>query len=178
MQLYKSMLFLAISGVSTSAFAANTENAPVPEPKVFVEKAAMSGLAEVELGRLALMKSRDENVREFAQRMVTDHTKANQELTTIASSKGIAPPKSLDSEHQSHLKMLRDKSGEDFDRAYSEHMKMDHSKAISLFEGASRSEDPALAGFAKKTLPTLKEHKQLAQKLPADGKDAKKEVSR
>jgi putative membrane protein len=174
MQLYKSMLFLAISGVSTASFAAATETATVPEPAAFVEKAAMSGMAEVELGRLALMKSRDANVREFAQRMVADHTKANQELTTIAAAKGISPPKSLDSEHQSHLRMLRDKSGEDFDKAYSEHMKMDHSKAISLFEGASRSDDAAVAGFAKKTLPTLKEHKQLAQKLPADGKEGKK----
>jgi putative membrane protein len=109
-------------------------------------------------------------VREFAQRMVTDHTKANQELTTIATAKGLAPPKNLDSEHQAHLKMLREKNGAEFDKAYSEHMKMDHSKAISLFEGASRSDDSSVAGFAKKTLPTLKEHKQLAQKLPADGK--------
>ena len=178
MQLSKSMLFLAFSGVSTAAFAAGTETAAVPEPAAFVENAAMSGMAEVELGRLALLKSRDENVREFAQRMVTDHTKANQELTTIASAKGITPPKNLDAEHQSHLKMLREKSGADFDRAYSEHMKMDHSKAVSLFEGASRSDDPAVAGFAKKTLPTLKEHKQLAQKLPDDGKEGKKEVSR
>lgn len=175
MQVYKSMLFLAISGVSTAALAAAAENA-VPPPAVFVEKAATSGMAEVELGRLALMKSRDENVREFAQRMVTDHTKANQELAAIAKTKGIEPPKSLDPEHQSHLKMLRDKNGEAFDAAYSEHMNMDHSKAIALFEGASKSTDGDLAGFAQKTLPTLKEHKQMAEKLPADGKkkDAKK----
>lgn len=178
MQVYKSMLFLAITGVSSAAFAAAAENA-VPPPAVFVEKAAASGMAEVELGRLALMKSRDDNVREFAQRMVNDHTKANQELATIAKAKGIEPPKSLDPEHQSHLKMLRAKDGADFDAAYSEHMNMDHSKAISLFEGASKSEDGDLAGFAKKTLPTLKEHKVMAEKLPAGGKTAaKKEVSR
>lgn len=172
MQHFKSMLFLAISGVSTASFAAAMENA-VPEPAVFVEKAVLSGLTEVELGRLALLKSRDGTVREFAQRMVTDHTKANQELATIAKAKGLEPPKSLDSEHQSHLKMLRDKNGMEFDRAYSEHMNMDHSKAISLFEGASRSKDGDLASFAKKTLPTLKEHKQMAEKLPAEGKGKK-----
>lgn len=166
MPIYKSLLFLAISGISTASFAAAAENA-IAEPAVFVEKAAMSGMAEVELGRLALMKSRDENVREFAQRMVTDHTKANAELATIAKAKGLEPPKSLDPEHQGQVKMMRDKAGEDFDRAYSEHMNMDHSKAISLFESASKSNDAELAGFAQKTLPTLKEHKQLAKKLPA-----------
>jgi predicted outer membrane protein len=71
------------------------------------------------------------------------------------------------------LRTLRAKQGAEFDLAYSEHMKMDHSQAISLFEGASRSDDAAVAGFAKKTLPTLKEHKQLAQKLPAEGKGKK-----
>lgn len=178
MQFHKSMLFLALSGASTASFAAAMENA-VPEPAVFIEKAAMSGMTEVELGRLALLKSRDETVRGFAQRMVNDHTKANQELTTIAKAKGLEPPKNLDAEHQAHLKMLRNKEGAEFDRAYSEHMHMDHSKAISLFEGASRSQDGDLAGFAKKTLPTLKEHKQLADKLPADGmKDDKKKAAK
>lgn len=172
MQFYKSILFLAIGGASGASFAAATENA-VPEPAAFVEKAALSGMTEVELGRLALLKSRDGTVREFAQRMVTDHTKANQELATIAKAKGLEPPKNLDPANQSHLRTLRAKQGAEFDLAYSEHMKMDHSQAISLFEGASRSDDAAVAGFAKKTLPTLKEHKQLAQKLPAEGKGKK-----
>ena len=171
MQIHKSLLFLAISGISTAAISAAAENA-IAEPAVFVEKAAMSGMAEVELGRLALMKSKDENVREFAQRMVNDHSKANAELATLAKSKGLEPPKSLDSEHQAHVKMLRDKKGADFDQAYSEHMNMDHSKAIALFEGESRSSDADFAGFAKKTLPTLKEHKMMAKKLPA-GADQK-----
>jgi putative membrane protein len=61
---------------------------------------------------------------------------------------------------------LQAKSGADFDAAYSQHMKMDHTKAIALFEGASRSADADFAGFAQKTLPTLKEHKQLAAGLP------------
>ena len=64
------------------------------------------------------------------------------------------------------LDSLRAKSGSDFDAAYSQHMKMDHTKAIALFEGASRSADADFAGFAQKTLPTLKEHEQLAAGLP------------
>ncbi len=64
------------------------------------------------------------------------------------------------------LDALSSKNGKDFDQAYAEHMNMDHSKAIALFESAAGSSDPDLAQFAKKTLPTLKEHKALAQKLP------------
>lgn len=174
MQIHKSLLFLAISGISTASIAAAAENA-VAEPAVFVEKAAQGGMAEVELGRLALLKSRDETVREFAQRMVNDHGKANAELATIAKTTGLEPPKNLDAEHQAQVKTLRAKEGADFDRAYSEHMNMDHSKAISLFESGAKSGDAELAGFAKKTLPTLQEHKMMAKKLPVG---TEKKVSR
>src|SRR5262245_27107315 len=98
--------------------------------------------------------------------MVTDHGKANKELASLAQSKGLTVPTSLDPEHQALVRMLESEDGAAFDKSYSEHMNDDHSKAIALFESASKSSDADLAGFAKKTLPTLKEHKQMAQKLP------------
>ena len=159
----KTILFLAIAGASTAAVAAQSDS---PPPKAFVEKAAQDGMTEVELGKVALEKSRNPEVRSFAQRMVTDHGKANAELATIAASKGIEAPKELDAEHQAMVEAITAKSGTEFDREYSQHMNMDHSKAIALFESASKTSDPDLAGFAKKTLPTLKEHKKLAEKLP------------
>lgn len=165
MNVSKSVLVLALACVSGAALAADAERA-VPEPSVFVEKAAVAGLTEVEAGKMALAKSKDPGIRSFAQRMVSDHTKANVELTGIATAKGIDAPKSPDSEHQAMLDALASKTGTEFDREYSQHMNMDHSKAIALFEGATRSTDAELAKFAKKTLPTLKEHKKLAEKLP------------
>jgi putative membrane protein len=137
-------------------------------PQTFVKKAALAGMTEVELGKIALNKSQNPDVRSFAQRMVQDHTKANTELTSIAQAKNIEVPKSLDAEHKSMVEMMRTKSGAEFDAAYSEHMRADHSKAIELFEGASKSMDAELASFAGKTLPTLKEHKRLTTKLPAN----------
>jgi putative membrane protein len=98
--------------------------------------------------------------------MVTDHGKANQELAALASQKGIEAPKMLDDEHQAMVRALEGKSGAAFDNEYSRHMNMDHMKAISLFEAASKSTDSDFAGFATKTLPTLKEHKKLASQLP------------
>ena len=161
----KTILFLAIAGASGAALAAEAEDTP-PTPTVFVEKAAQDGMTEVELGKVALSKSQNPEVREFAQRMVTDHGKANQELAALARQKGIDAPKELDAEHLAMVRQLEGKSGAAFDNEYSRHMSMDHTKAISLFEAASKSSDADFAGFATKTLPTLKEHKKLASQLP------------
>jgi putative membrane protein len=137
------------------------------DPKTFVTKAAQGGMTEVELGKLALSKSQDADVRAFAQRMVTDHGKANAQLAAIAKSKHLAVPKSLDAEHAAMVKELESKSGADFDTAYGEHMRHAHDKTIELFEGeAKTTSDGELAEFASQKLPTVREHKEMAEKLP------------
>lgn len=136
------------------------------DPATFVKKAALGGMTEVELAKLAQSKSQDPKIKSFADRMVKDHGKANTELAGIAKGKGLDVPSSLDAEHQGMVKEMSGKSGSDFDAAYSKHMVMDHAKTIALFNGATQNSDPDLAAFAKKTLPTLKEHKQLADALP------------
>jgi len=166
MTVSRSLLFLALSGISAGAAAADAESG-IPAPSAFVKMATQAGMTEVEAGKVALSKSKDPEIRSFAQRMVNDHGSANLELASLAKAKGIDTPQRLDSEHQAMVDSLRSKSGADFDAAYSRHMNMDHDKAIALFEGASKSEDPEFAGFAQKTLPTLQQHKQLANKLPA-----------
>jgi|SRR5688572_7623297 putative membrane protein len=165
MTVSRSLLFLALAGISSAAWAADAESA-VPVPAAFVKMAAQAGIAEIEAGNIALAKSQDPQIRSFAERMVADHGKSNSELASLAKAKGIDAPVHLDSDHRAILDSLQAKSGPDFDAAYSQHMKMDHTKAIALFEGASRSADVDFAEFAKKTLPTLKEHKQLAAGLP------------
>jgi putative membrane protein len=167
MDVSKSLLFLALAGASAATLAADAERTP-PAASVFVKKAALDGMTEVEAGKLALDKSKDPKIREFAERMVKDHTKAGAELESIAKAKGLAAPKTLDAEHQAMVESLKSKSGQEFDHAYAVHMNMDHSKAIALFESATKSADAELAGFAQKTLPTLNEHKQLAQELPGN----------
>ena len=164
-----SILFLALASASSAAMAAAAEDSP-PNLQTFVSQAAQSGMAEVEVGKVALNKSSDPTIREFAQRMVTDHSKANAELASIAKAKGVTPPAKLDAEHAAMVNSMRDTPADKFDQQYSKHMNMDHSKAIALFEGASKASDPDLSGFAKKTLPTLREHKELAEKLPGSPK--------
>src|SRR5262245_33486291 len=132
MNVSKSLLIFMLAAASNATLAADAESA-IPEPATFVKKAALDGMTEVEVGKVALTRSQDPDVRSFAQRMVTDHGKANAELATLAMSKGMATPKKLDHEHQAVVDSLSSMTGADFDRAYSEHMNMDHSKAIALF---------------------------------------------
>jgi putative membrane protein len=166
----------ASKGVSESELRMAQQDGAVPA--TFVKKAALDGMTEVELGKVAASKAQNADVRKYGERMVQDHGKANAELASIAKDKNLDVPKALDSEHQAIVQMLSAKSGAAFDSAYAEHMNMDHAKAIALFEGASKSTDSELAAFAKETLPTLKQHKEMAEALPkmrsADAADTKK----
>ena len=157
---------LALAAASSPAVLGADADTTAPNLPTFVNDAAMAGMTEVEVGKLALEKSKDPAIRGFAQRMVTDHTKNNAELATIAKAKGLTPPATLDAEHQAMVSSMKSASGAEFDQQYSMHMNMDHSKALALFEGASQSTDKDVAKFAKKTIPTLKEHKKMAEKLP------------
>lgn len=134
-------------------------------PETFVKTAAQDGMAEVGLAKLALKKSSNNDVKQFAQKMEQDHEQADDQLASIAKSKGLTLPKKLDTKHEALLKSLSAKSGAAFDGAYAEHMAKAHEQAVALFEGAAKSSDVDLATFAKQTLPTLEEHKQLADNL-------------
>jgi putative membrane protein len=136
-------------------------------PSTFVKNAAQDGMTEVELGKLALSKSSNDDVKQFAQKMVQDHGHADQQLASLAKSKGLTVPTQLDAKHEAMVKALSAKSGAAFDSAYAKDMAKGHTKAVALFEAASKSSDPDLAAFAQKTLPTLQEHKQLADNLRA-----------
>jgi putative membrane protein len=136
-------------------------------PEAFVKTATEDGMAEVGLAKLALKKSSNNDVKQFAQKMQQDHEQADQELSGIAKSKGLTLPRKPDAQHEAVLKSLSAKSGAAFDRDYADHMAKAHSQAVALFKSASQSSDPQLAAFARKTLPTLEEHKQLADNLKA-----------
>ena len=133
----------------------------------FMMDAAIGGLEEVELGRVAAQKGMSDAVKQFGQRMVDDHSKANSELMSLASSKGITLPTTLDEKHQKDVTKLSAMSGAEFDRAYSKMMLSDHTKDVAEFEKQStKGTDPDLKAFAGKTLPTLQEHLQMAKALP------------
>ncbi|MGK6351467.1 DUF4142 domain-containing protein [Parapedobacter sp. DT-150] len=132
----------------------------------FAVKAADAGLAEVELGKLAVEKATDQRIKDFAQRMADDHQKANDELMTIATRHNITLPPVISEAHVDKQRKLRDKSGTEFDREYVDLMVKDHDKVVSLFEkAASNAANADLKAFATKTLPTLKKHHEEAKVL-------------
>jgi len=135
----------------------------------FMMDAAMGGMMEVELGRMAAQQGSSDAVKQFGQRMVDDHSKANEELMSLASSKGITLATTMDEKQHKDMMKLQAMTGADFDRAYSKMMLSDHKKDVSEFEKQStKGIDPDLKAFASKTLPTLKEHLQMANALPAN----------
>ena len=132
--------------------------------KKFVEDAAAGGMAEVEMGKLAEQKATNPQVKQFGSRMVQDHGKANDELKSLASSKGVRVPAALPKSKQADVDKMGKLAGADFDKAYMKHMVDDHKHDVSMFEKQSKSgQDSDLKAWAAKTLPTLREHQQLAQ---------------
>jgi putative membrane protein len=135
----------------------------------FVKEAAMGGMAEVDLGQLAASKATSDKVKTFAQRMVTDHGKANEQLKTLAASKQIAVAPELDGKHQAvHARMAK-LSGSAFDRAYVADMLADHKKDVAEFMRQSKTAaDPDVKAWVINALPTLQEHLKMIEELSKD----------
>jgi putative membrane protein len=130
----------------------------------FVFDAAKGGMAEVELGKLAAERAKNEEVKKFAQRMVDDHAKAGDELKSIAEKKGIKLPQEIDAKDRALIARLQKLNGAAFDRAYMQAMVGDHVKDVNEFKKEANSgRDPQVKSFASTTLPTLEEHLQHAR---------------
>lgn len=131
----------------------------------FVEEASAKGLAEIESSKAALEKSNSAEVRKFAQTMISDHTKANQELTKIAKAKKLELSDDPELMNQAKAFILKQRDGESFDEAYANNQVMAHEQTIELFREATQLKDAELKAFAEKTLPKLEHHLQMAQAL-------------
>jgi putative membrane protein len=132
----------------------------------FVAKAASGGIHEVELGKLAATRAMREDVKKFAQKMVEDHTKANEELKKAAQAAGLRVPEKMNDENQKEFDHFKDYKGADFDKQYLKHMLEDHEKDVAEFTQASKeAKNPQVKAFAAKTLPVIQEHLELVKKL-------------
>jgi len=130
-------------------------------------------MAEVELGKLAAQKAASDAVKQFGQKMVDDHTKANDQLKQVAGKENITIPDSLDSKHQSRIDKLSKLSGPDFDRAYIKDQVKDHKQDVSEFKTeADSGSDPNIKQFASNTLPILEQHLTMAKDLSKTEKKA------
>jgi putative membrane protein len=115
---------------------------------------------------MALERAANADVKRFAQQMVDDHSKANQELMALASQKGMTLPNTLPIPAQATLSALSGVTGEEFDKCYVHDQIAAHIQAVGLFEAeAKRGQDPQLKAWAAKTLPALKEHLTTIKKM-------------
>jgi putative membrane protein len=139
--------------------------------KQFLTKAAEGGKAEVELGQLAAQKGNSKDVKDFGQRMVNDHQKANDQLEQVAQKEGLNLPDRMDPESQRLKSRLEKLSGADFDKAYMSAMVKDHTKDVKEFKDeASKGKDPEVKNFAQQTVATLEQHLNMAKQIESKEK--------
>lgn len=145
--------------------------ATVTDSAGFTRMAASSNKLEIESSRLAMERSRDREVRRFAGQMIRDHTSASQRMAAVVRRAGLpAAPPTLSAKHQAMLDQLAAAGADSFDSAYASLQAQAHEEAIALFSTYAQSgDDPRLADFARRTLPTLQMHANHLQRLSGAG---------
>ena len=152
------------------------ESPGVPAPnqsnvtdKLFARLAAEGGLAEVALGELAVGKTEDAAVGDFARRMVDDHTAANERLAGIAEESGIPLPDTLNAEHATLRDRLEGLEGAAFDLDYMRAQVVDHQKTVQLLVyEIGQGQNAELQRFAADTLPTVLDHLRTARAIVSE----------
>jgi putative membrane protein len=150
----------AVKTDSSTTTTVKTDSASmVMADTTFAAKAAVGGMAEVALGKIAVEKGSDAQVKDFGKMMTMDHGKANAELMSIAKAKNIMLPLGLDAEHQAKSDSLSKLTGADFDKSYVKAMVEGHQKTLALMNSeASNGKDAELKAFAAKTAPVVQMH--------------------
>lgn len=150
---------------------ANTETGKIEEKGLdydseFLTKAASGGMLEVEMGKQVLARAVTPQAREFAQKMIDDHTKGNAELMALATKKNITLPTELGDDHAKVLKDVTEEKGVKMDQEYMKEMLEDHQEDVKEYTDASiKAADPDIKAFAAKTIPMLKMHLDMVTKM-------------
>jgi putative membrane protein len=134
----------------------------------FIKEAAVGGMEEVQLGQMAAQKATDPDVKNFGQKMVDDHSKANDQLKQLAAQKGVTVASTLPPSKQKDVDKLSKLSGAAFDKTYVSMMVMDHKKDVAEFKKEStKAKDSDLKSWASTTLPTLQDHLKMVEDISA-----------
>ena len=144
----------------------------------FAMKAAQGGLAEVKMGKLAADKGNSADVKAFGQQMVDDHSKANDDLKSVAEKENMTLPADVNAHQRAMYNRLEKLSGEAFDRAYIRDMVMDHEEDVKEFQKeANNGKEDQIKAFASRTLPVIQGHldkiKSIQSNMPKAGAPAK-----
>src|ERR1700730_6420502 len=149
--------------------AMNMPGQPSAMDKMFVKKALQGGMAEVQLGQLTLQKSNNDQVKQFAQRMIDDHTKLGEQMKPVAQQLGVSEPNGVSKKDKATMAKLESLSGPAYDQAYIKDMVKDHKKDLSDFQTeASSGQDAAVKDAATQGGQIISQHLQMAQQLAKD----------
>src|SRR5690348_8448897 len=155
--------------ITAAAFAAAILCSPLAlsatKPAAFMQKAIEGNLAEIKVGQLAQQKGASEGVRHFGTVLEQDHSTANSQAMTAASSMGVTPPAEPSLKEQAEYRRLAALSGSKFDEAFVKEMVKDHKKDIAEYEKQAKASNSQATSYAEQSLPTLKKHLQLAESL-------------
>ena len=142
---------------------------PSPVDRMFVSKAMQGGLAEVQLGQLTLQKSNNPQVKEFAQRMIDDHTKLNDQMKPVAQQVGVTVPDQISKGDRKIIAKLQALSGPAYDQAYIKDMVKDHKQDLNEFQmEASSGQDQTVKDAANQGSKVIAQHLQMAQQMAKD----------
>jgi putative membrane protein len=135
---------------------------------VFAREASLGGAAEVDAAKLAARKAQSASVKDFANLMASDHSKANDKLRAAIGDNRIKTSAAPDLDHKVMLDQLNQANGKGFDELYIRGQVMEHQKTAQLYEWIIDSgQDPRLTEYAMQTLPVVLHHLEMARSLQA-----------
>jgi len=140
------------------------EDTKIEDDTEFAVSAADASLFEIQVGQLALTNASTPEVKKLAQQMIDDHTKASEELKSLAQTKNISLPSALSDKCQKKYNDLSEKKGIDFDDAYTDLMVKDHKDVIDQFKKESeKGNDAELRAWAGEKVPALEHHLEMSK---------------
>jgi putative membrane protein len=153
-----------ISSITAAVISVTAAAAQDKASSKFLGEAIQGNFAEVAMGELAQKNAQGQEVKAYGQMLITDHGDANKRAMEAARGMGINPPAGPSAKQKADHDKMANMTGTAFDRAFAQHMVMDHKKDIAAYQKASKKRDAA-GQYAQSTLPTLRKHLENAQSL-------------
>lgn len=164
--MFKKIMCATALGFVSLTVGAKAQSSTADQDKQFITQASLSDYTEITFSKLALQKSTNPQVKAYAQKMITDHTKLESEMKPEADKLGVAPASALDSQHQQLYDQMNQLSGTDFDKQYMTAMSTDHHKSLDAFKSEeSSTQDAQLKPVVKKGEKVVAQHTAMADKM-------------
>jgi putative membrane protein len=148
------------------ATLAQTQGTSTKADRIFLTEADEGNSAEIAASQMALKKAKDEDVKTFAQQMITDHQKLRSDMAPLAQKLGVTTPQPLNPTHKAESERLASLSGSDFDKEYIKAMDLDHHKMLGMFKNqAAATTDADLKAAISQGETAIQHHTEMADQI-------------